>query len=118
LRCTFAVHDIETAPLDEKFDAVICYDSLHHFEDERAVMRNIASMLDVVVVLFILEGERPSAGSSTEAELRAVMKHYRTLESPFDYSYLREACERNGFAIIGDFVSVNGFRVHAASAEV
>ncbi|OLD26691.1 MAG: hypothetical protein AUJ04_05535 [Acidobacteria bacterium 13_1_40CM_3_55_6] len=108
LRCTFAIHDIETGPLDEKFDAVICYDSLHHFEDERAVMRNIASMLDVGGVLFILEGERPSAGSSTEAELRAVMEQYRTLESPFDYSYLRELLNENGFAIIGDYVSVNG----------
>ncbi|PYS56705.1 MAG: hypothetical protein DMF76_24220, partial [Acidobacteria bacterium] len=108
LRCSFAIHDIETVPLDEKFDAVICYDSLHHFEDERAVMRNIASMLDVGGVLFILEGERPSAGSTTEAELRAVMEHYRTLESPFDYSYLRELLNENGFAIVGDYVSVNG----------
>ena len=108
LRCTFAIHDIETGPLDEKFDAVICYDSLHHFEDERAVMRNIASMLDVGGVLFILEGERPAAGSSTEAELRAVMEQYRTLESPFDYSYLRELLDENGFAIVGDYVSVNG----------
>jgi len=108
LRCTFAIHDIETGPLDEKFDAVICYDSLHHFEDERAVMRNIASMLEVGGVLFILEGERPAAGSSTEAELRAVMEQYRTLESPFDYSYLRELLDENGFAIVGDYVSVNG----------
>src|SRR6266446_3036793 len=108
LRCSFAIHDIETVPLDEKFDAVICYDSLHHFENERAVMRNIASMLDVSGVLFILEGERPSAGSTTEAELRAVMEHYRTLESPFDYSYLRELLNENGFAIVGDYVSVNG----------
>src|SRR5256885_12625079 len=32
LRCTFAVHDVEMSALNEKFDAVICYDSLHHFE--------------------------------------------------------------------------------------
>ncbi len=108
LRCTFAVHDIESRPLDEKFAAVICYDSLHHFEDERAVMRNIAAMLDIGGVLFILEGERPSAGSNTETELRAVMEQYRTLESPFDYSYLRDLLDENGFAIVGDYVSVNG----------
>src|SRR6185503_6725937 len=34
LRCEFEVHDIERAPLNEHFDAVVCYDSLHHFEDE------------------------------------------------------------------------------------
>ena len=36
------------------------------------------------------------------------MEQYRTLESPFDYSYLRELLNENGFAIIGDYVSVNG----------
>ncbi len=34
LRCSFEVHDIDMAPLTERFDAVLCYDSLHHFEDE------------------------------------------------------------------------------------
>src|SRR5205807_5119933 len=61
LRCAFQVHDIELAPLFEKFDAIICYDSLHHFEDERAVMRHLAEMLEVGGLLFILEGERPPA---------------------------------------------------------
>src|SRR4030095_12137042 len=63
LRCKFAVHDIEISALEEKFDAVICYDALHHFEDEAAVIRNIANMLEVGGLLFILEGEKPSAGS-------------------------------------------------------
>jgi SAM-dependent methyltransferase/glycosyltransferase involved in cell wall biosynthesis len=108
LCCAFAVHDIEAGPLDEKFDAVVCYDSLHHFEDERAVMRNLAAMLEIGGVLFILEGQRPSEGSSTETELLSVMERYRTLESPFDYSYLHELLNENGFAIIGDYVSVNG----------
>jgi 2-polyprenyl-3-methyl-5-hydroxy-6-metoxy-1,4-benzoquinol methylase/glycosyltransferase involved in cell wall biosynthesis len=108
LRCTFAVHDVELAPLPEKFDAVICYDSLHHFEDERAMISNIASMLNVGGVLFILEGDRPAAESPTEAELEKVMREFGTLESPFDYSYLRQLLEENGFAMIGDYVSVNG----------
>src|SRR6185436_3439718 len=37
LRCEFAVHDVELTALNETFDLIICYDSLHHFEDERAV---------------------------------------------------------------------------------
>ncbi|HVF56289.1 MAG TPA: methyltransferase domain-containing protein [Pyrinomonadaceae bacterium] len=108
LRCTFDVHDIERAPLDEKFDAVICYDSLHHFEDERAVVRHLAAMLDVGGLLFILEGVRPPDDSATERELRDVMLRYETLESPFSYEYLCELLDENGFAVVGDYVSVNG----------
>ena len=108
LRCTFAVHDIEAAPLQEKFDAIICYDSLHHFEDEWAVIRNFAAMLDVGGLLFVLEGDRPPAGSESEDELREVMTIYGTLESPFDFGYLRKILDENGFAIVGDYASVNG----------
>jgi 2-polyprenyl-3-methyl-5-hydroxy-6-metoxy-1,4-benzoquinol methylase/glycosyltransferase involved in cell wall biosynthesis len=108
LRCVFQVHDVELSPLAETFDAIICYDSMHHFEDDRAVMRNLAEMLNVGGVLFILEGERPASDSAGEAELRAVMDEFRTLESPFDYDYLRKLLDENGFAIVGDYVSING----------
>ena len=108
VRCSFEVHDIEMAPLSEQFDAVLCYDSLHHFEDEDAVMRNIAAMLPVGGVLFILEGERPPSGSATEEELYGVMSEYGTLESPFDYGHLRQLLDEHGFAVVGDYASVNG----------
>jgi len=52
----FLVHDIEDEALAETFDAVICYDSLHHFEDEHAVLRHLAAMLDYGGQLFVLEG--------------------------------------------------------------
>jgi 2-polyprenyl-3-methyl-5-hydroxy-6-metoxy-1,4-benzoquinol methylase/glycosyltransferase involved in cell wall biosynthesis len=108
IRCSFAVHDVESDPLAEKFDAIICYDSLHHFEDENAVMRNLSAMLSVGGALFILEGERPPVGSATEEELLGVMTHYGTLESPFDYAHLRRILDENGFVVIGDYASVNG----------
>ncbi len=108
LCCSFEVHDIEMAPLSEQFDAVLCYDSLHHFEDEGAVMRHLAAMLPVGGVLFILEGERPPSGSATEEELYGVMSEYGTLESPFDYGHLRQLLDAHGFAVIGDYASVNG----------
>ncbi|HEY3040777.1 MAG TPA: methyltransferase domain-containing protein [Pyrinomonadaceae bacterium] len=108
LRCSFEVHDIEVGPLSEQFDAVICYDSLHHFEDEGAVLHHIAAMLPVGGVLFILEGERPPLGSATEEELYGVMNEYGTLESPFDYGHLRQILDEHGFAVIGDYASVNG----------
>lgn len=112
ISCRFLVHDIETAPLTgelgARFDAIICYDSLHHLVDERAVFRHLAAMLDVGGLLFILEGHKPAAGSATEDELRDVMREYGTLESPFSTDYLRRLLDVNGFAVVGDYVSVNG----------
>ena len=108
LRCRFLTQDIETAPLAEKFDAVVCYDSLHHFEDERKVFRHLSAMLDVGGLLFILEGHKPEAGSATEEELQDVMRRYGTLESPFSTDYLRTLLDEHGLAVVGDYVSVNG----------
>ena len=108
LRCRFLVHDAEGAPLDEQFDAVVCYDSLHHFEDERAVMRGLAAMTTYGGSLFILEGDRPEEGSESEEEMLGVMRDFGTLESPFSREYLRALLDEFGFAIVGDYVSVNG----------
>jgi SAM-dependent methyltransferase len=108
LQCRYLSHDIEAAPLAEKFDAIICYDALHHFDDEQSVFRNLAAMLDVGGVLFILEGHKPPPGSATETELRGFMEKYQTLESPFTEDYLRSLIDQNGFAIVADHVSVNG----------
>jgi 2-polyprenyl-3-methyl-5-hydroxy-6-metoxy-1,4-benzoquinol methylase len=104
----FLVHDIEAAALQETFDAIICYDALHHFADEHAVMKNLAAMLDYGGQLFVLEGEKPPAGSATEAELLDVMREYETLESPFTRDYLLSLLRENGFAVVGDYLSVNG----------
>ncbi|HEX7177494.1 MAG TPA: methyltransferase domain-containing protein [Pyrinomonadaceae bacterium] len=106
--CRFLVHDAESAPLDEVFDAAFCYDSLHHFEDERAVMRHLSEMVSYGGMLFILEGGKPDEGSETAAELTDVMRLYETLESPFDPAYLRALLREHGFLVVGDYVSVNG----------
>lgn len=108
LQCHFLKHDVESAPLPQRFDSIICYDALHHFENEGAVFSHLAAMLDVGGLLFILEGQKPASGSATEDELREVMRDYGTLESPFSDNYLRTLLQENGFAIVGDYVSVNG----------
>ena len=107
----FLVHDIELTPLAESFETIICYDALHHFEDEHAVLNNVAAMLDYGGQLFVLEGERPPEGSETENELRNAMRQYETLESPFSRDYLLGLLRKHGFAIVGDYVSVNGLFV-------
>lgn len=108
LRYQFFVHDIEIAPVPDTFAAVICYDALHHFEDEQAVFVNLSAMLDYGGLLFVMEGERPPAGSATEEELRGVMRQYQTLESPFSRDYLLALLRQHGFAIVGDYVGVMG----------
>lgn len=108
LRCTFAVHDIELEPLAERFAAIVCYDSLHHFENEQSVIRHLAAMLPIGGQLFVLEGKRPPAGSASEKELLDVMREFRTLESPFDDDYLGGLLDENGLAVVGDYVSING----------
>lgn len=108
LRCRFIVHDAEGSPLADEFDAVVCYDSLHHFEDERAVVSNLSAMTRYGGALFILEGDRPEEGSETEEELLEVMRHFETLESPFSRGYLRALLDEHGLAVVGDYVSVNG----------
>jgi SAM-dependent methyltransferase len=108
LRCRFLVHGIDRGPLDERFDAIVCYDSLHHVEDEHAAVRNIVDMLAPNGLVMILEGELPAVGSAGERELVEVMQRYQTLESPFDPAYLRELLRANRLSIVGDFVPVNG----------
>jgi len=108
LRCRFLTHDIEVQPLAEKFDAVICYDSLHHLEDEEKAFTHLAAMLDIGGLLFVLEGRMPSAGSATEEALREFMREYKTLESPFSDEYLHALLDQHGFAIVGNYVSING----------
>jgi glycosyltransferase involved in cell wall biosynthesis/SAM-dependent methyltransferase len=108
LQCRYLTHDIEISALAEKFDAVICYDSLHHFEDEQKVFRHLAAMLNTGGLLFILEGRKPAAGSATEDHLRGFMRDYKTLESPFSDEYLYTLLDQHGFAIVGNYVSVNG----------
>jgi 2-polyprenyl-3-methyl-5-hydroxy-6-metoxy-1,4-benzoquinol methylase len=107
LHCRFLVHDVEGTPLDEKFDALLCYDAMHHFADEQAVARNLAAMLNVGGLLFILEGTKPPENSPGEAELIDVMQRFETLESPFEAAYLRRILDQNGLAVVGDYVSVN-----------
>jgi len=108
LRCRFLVHDVEADPLDETFDAIICYDALHHLEAEHKVLANVAAMLREGGQLFVLEGECPPEGSATEDELRHVMREHETLESPFSREYLLSLLREHGFAVVGDYVSVNG----------
>lgn len=117
LRARFLVHDIEQAPLAEKFDAIICYDALHHFADEHKVFHHLAEMLDYGGLLFILEGEKPPDGSEGEQKLIEEMRAYHTLESPFSRDYLLQLIDQYGFKLIGDYVTFKGLHRRDSSGE-
>jgi hypothetical protein len=65
-------------------------------------------MLPIGGLFFVLEGNRPAPGSAGEQELIEVMRKFGTLESAFDRDYLGDGLHAAGFAIVGDYVSVNG----------
>ncbi len=117
LNCRYLVHDIETEVLHEQFDVAICYDSLHHFENEHAVFRNISQMVTENGMLFILEGSRPDEDSEPGHELTRVMREFHTLESPFDRTYLLELLRKYGFALVGDYVTAGGLHDRGSLVE-
>ena len=104
----FIVHDVELGPLEETFDAIICYDACITSKTSRRSFATSAAMLAYGGQLFVLEGELPPPGSATEAELLTEMQEHETLESPFSREYLLTLLREHGFAVVGDFVSVNG----------
>lgn len=106
--CRFVELDAERERLHEGFDAVVCYDSLHHFLDARAVLRNVVEMLLPGGVLLVMEGSRPEPGSAGERELVAVMERHATLESPFDRDALVGLFGEAGLTLVGDYVTVAG----------
>jgi SAM-dependent methyltransferase len=108
LRARFVVHDLTQGPLAQTFDAVVCYDALHHLADERAAVAHLAAMVAPGGLLLIVEGARPTPGSQGERELQDVMAKYQTLESPFDHNHLLALVEATGLTVIGDYLGPLG----------
>lgn len=102
-------HAIPAAELawENRFDAAILYDAMHHFDDEVETLRVIRRTLVPGGRIFIHEGVRPAEGSEGERELIAEMEEYGTLESPFDPEYLVAVLERAGFMQVTRFAAVD-----------
>jgi SAM-dependent methyltransferase len=98
------VHEIAW---EERFDAAILYDAMHHFHDEEATLRAIRRALVPGGQIYIHEGVRPEPGSPGERELIAEMEEYGTLEAPFDPDYLVDVIERSGFINLRRLVEVD-----------
>ena len=98
------VHDLT---FEERFDAAVLYDAMHHFDDERATLRAIRRALVPGGRIYIHEGSRPEPGSEGEATLIEEMERFGTLESPFDPDYLTTVVEDAGFTDVRRFLEVD-----------
>ena len=101
-----AMH-VRDIPWENRFDAAVLYDTMHHFDDEAATLRVMLRALAPGGRIYIREGVRPRPGSADEQNLLAEMEEYGTLESPFDPDYLRWSLEEAGFVDAKQFVELD-----------
>jgi len=101
--------DIETAPLEERFDAIVFYDCLHHFVDVRRVIEHAEAMLAPHGSLLIKEGAMPPPGSEGDRLLISEAERLRTLEAPFDHEWLDGFLRGRDFEKVTSFIEINGF---------
>ncbi len=101
-----AMH-VRDLPWENRFDAAVLYDTLHHFDDELDTLRVLQRALVPGGRLYIREGVRPLPGTENERQLVAEMEQYGTLESPFEPEYLESVLVRAGFVNVRRFVEVD-----------
>jgi len=94
LNITFAVMDSEAFELDTLFDAAIIYDALHHFADDRAVLRNAFTHLRPGGRLFLKE---PLEHHPSAPETQAEVAEFGVLERGFRREYLVDGLTAAGF---------------------
>jgi SAM-dependent methyltransferase len=103
----FHAMPVREMPWNDRFDAAILYDTMHHFDDEVETLRVILRTLVPGGRIYIREGARPAPGSEGEQALIAEMRTHRTLESPFDPRYLIEVVREAGFEDVRRLIEVD-----------
>jgi SAM-dependent methyltransferase len=103
VQAEFHALPVREMPWENRFDAAVLFDTLHHFDDELETLRVIHRTLAPGGRIYIEEGVRPPPGSEAERNLVTEMREYGTLESPFDPEYLVEVLEQAGFEGITRF---------------
>lgn len=104
---TFEAMPVREIAWEDRFDAAILYDAMHHFDDEAGTLAAIHRALVPGGRIYIHEGVRPAPGSQGERELIAEMERYGTLEAPFDPDYLVAAVRAAGFDPVERLVEVD-----------
>jgi 2-polyprenyl-3-methyl-5-hydroxy-6-metoxy-1,4-benzoquinol methylase len=107
----FAVHDVESRPLDPehfgRYDAIVLESCLHHFWDPISALMHLVPCLSERGLVVVIEGE--NRNGPIRAEYRQVMEETETLERPYPRQLLIEAFELAGLSHYEFLGSVNGW---------
>lgn len=111
ISASFAVHDIEAAPLptthSHRYDSIILESCLHHFVDPISALSNLAAALKPDGIIVIIEGE--NRHGEIRKEYMDVMRQFDTLERPYFRDHLYKALELAGLPAFETVGQVNGF---------
>ncbi len=94
VEASFVVMDSEAFDLGQQFDAAVIYDALHHFADERAVLRNVFAHLKPGGRLFLKE---PLEHHPDAPETQMEVAQFKVLERGFSRETLVSGLTEVGF---------------------
>lgn len=101
---------LEEVTFDENhFDAILFFDVLHHVVHEAAAFEKSFRFLKPGGCIGIVESAWHPAFKDLEAEMRAEMAEYGTLENPFSVEYLHALLKQYGFIHANRYVGINGY---------
>jgi ubiquinone/menaquinone biosynthesis C-methylase UbiE len=112
-RCTFRVADSEEFQFAAEYDAVLIYDTLHHTQNEVAVLRNCYRALKPEGKLLLAE---PGSMHGQRAEQVAV--ELGVTERGFSPGALRKSLDKIGFRSIRRFVPTSAVFMESAFGSV
>ena len=94
---------------DEKFDAILFFDVLHHIVDEEIALEKSFRFLETGGCIGIVEGAWHPDFKELEQCMIREMKKFGTLENPFSVKYLDYLLDKFGFIDVTRYASVNRF---------
>ncbi|MDD2807706.1 MAG: class I SAM-dependent methyltransferase [Patescibacteria group bacterium] len=112
-KVNFAVGDIHNWQSSSQFDAVVCYDVLHHCYDVAAVLTKAANHLKSGGRLILLE---PNFGHQFTASARAAKKQFGVRENGMRYRPLKHQLRWAGFTTVKRYYHPYPDRVYIGTA--
>lgn len=94
---------------DQRFDAILFFDVLHHVVKEDLAIKKCFAFLKPGGCVGITEGAWHPEFKVLEAALIEEMARFGTLENPFTQAYLDHLLVDAGFVDVARYVGVNGF---------
>jgi len=99
----FHLLDFEKPFPFEPFDAAICYDALHHAEDEAVMVQRVYGALKPAGIFIMIE---PGEGHSKADYSIQAMQKYGTTEKDMPYPHLEPLLKRAGFRQVSQHLRI------------